>query len=1319
MYMYVAQYYKSYVCISTACIIRNTCLVSVQFIYILPLPSKLKYLPLKELGAPSLPVSKTMVAIIIHVIMTLLLIAVIGNAHHIYITSEACSPDTDTCYNLTFSQVIANPDDYFISDTTLEFLPGTYTINSTTSPWPDTGPSTLLNQAESERVISRRDMVPGPSNSIMIAGVNNLTLSGSQKSPSIIWCNGDLGFAFVQVKDLKISNLQFYHCGAQIPESITPPFTYFNTFSYSILGNPLLLMMNTSDISISNVHIHNSTGPGLLGVNLLGNSSISQSLFAKNNPNCVFLFLDTLEAPSTLTLTDSTFAAGATFSSFHAAGLNVIIEQPSALLVNISNVTTHGNKGKTYGNVLLWLNECNLQQVEIKIEVQNLNCSNSGGKGLTLFSHPYNCKSTHLSHTHYYISISNSHFSNNSNEAFEVTQGSYRASSVRLDNVTISHTGSDESYYTTNSIQIQSTNISLKNFIFVHNRGALGITASRVTIQGNSSFMENIGLWGTLSIHRSFVSFQGKTSFKRNKGEIGGAVSAYDSELEFKNTIHFEDNEGYDGGAIAFHEDSYMTVSSISTVIFTNNHAKHQGGAIYVNNLVTDYLVATLGSPRLTYTFFRASVTKVSPPYTNSTLFLVDNTANDAGSAIYGGWVDLLYASNEGQFDTYFKIINSNISDLSVISSPPIRACICKNSTPNCYITQHNVTIHPGQTFYIPAVGVGQRFGIVPSIIYSGLLINSNFQPTLDTLQYTQKTERACTNLSYTVRSPNQKEIMLITTIASKISNSTNTNTFPTEPLDLEFSNLYININLKSCPPGFVFDNNSCTCDPELEKYAIRCDIDSEEIEREVPFWINATKEGDETLRGVIVHKHCPFDYCKSYSLNLSLEDPDKQCAFNRSKVLCGECQNGLSHVLGSSNCKKCSSLWIVLIIAFALAGVMLAAFLMLLNLTVSVGSINGLIFYANILRANQAVFFPPDTHNSFLSFFIAWMNLDLGFEACFYDGMSAYEKTWFQFVFPIYIWLIVILIIISSHYSTFAAKVAGRNAVQVLATLFLISYAKLLQATITIISFTTLEYPNGSVRRVWLYDANVDYLKGKHIPLFMAALLVLFFLTVPYSTLLFFIQCLQAKTKYRLLFWIGKFKPLFDAYTGPYKDKHRYWTGLLLLVRAALFLVFSINVTGDPAINLLAINITIICLLVYTSFLGGPYKAWPLNAIEFSLFLNLGILSSATLFTTIFTDGDQEALIHTSASIAFFTFCMTLFYHTITSVLSPHCYFLIWVTTQIQNLRLKLRRRNPRQGEERNQPIGTTTTTVATARQVPITVLELREPLMEFCDGN
>ena len=143
------------------------------------------------------------------------------------------------------------------------------------------------------------------------------------------------------------------------------------------------------------------------------------------------------------------------------------------------------------------------------------------------------------------------------------------------------------------------------------------------------------------------------------------------------------------------------------------------------------------------------------------------------------------------------------------------------------------------------------------------------------------------------------------------------------------------------------------------------------------------------------------------------MEYPDEQCAFSRSGVLCGSCQQNLSHVLGTSNCKECSSNFLLLIPVFIVAGIALVAFLMLLNLTVSVGTINGLIFYANIVRANHAIFFPPDTNNEFLSIFIAWLNLDLGIETCFYSGLDAYVKTWLQFLFPLYIWIVVLLIIV------------------------------------------------------------------------------------------------------------------------------------------------------------------------------------------------------------------------------------------------------------------------------------------------------------------
>ena len=162
------------------------------------------------------------------------------------------------------------------------------------------------------------------------------------------------------------------------------------------------------------------------------------------------------------------------------------------------------------------------------------------------------------------------------------------------------------------------------------------------------------------------------------------------------------------------------------------------------------------------------------------------------------------------------------------------------------------------------------------------------------------------------------------------------------------------------------------------------------------------------------------------------------------------------SLVLGSSKCLQCSNLHIWLIIPFALAGVALVLLLLVCRLTVAAGTINGLIFYANIVTVNRAIFFPPNQTN-ILTVFIAWLNLDLGIETCFFDGMDEYVRSWLQFVFPLYVWTLVGLIIVSSEYSPRIARLFGSNPVAVLATLFLLSYSKLLRTIIATFSFTFL----------------------------------------------------------------------------------------------------------------------------------------------------------------------------------------------------------------------------------------------------------------------
>ena len=150
-----------------------------------------------------------------------------------------------------------------------------------------------------------------------------------------------------------------------------------------------------------------------------------------------------------------------------------------------------------------------------------------------------------------------------------------------------------------------------------------------------------------------------------------------------------------------------------------------------------------------------------------------------------------------------------------------------------------------------------------------------------------------------------------------------------------------------------------------------------------------------------------------------------------------GHCQSHLSIMLGSNRCGTCSNWYLFLLPVFAIAGIVLVAVLMFLNLSVSVGTINGLLFYANMVKLNE-VFFFPNGSVPVVSQFISWLNLDLGIEVCLFDRLDGYWNTWLQFAFPAYLFLLMGGIIVGCRYSVWLCRLCGSHAVPALATLFL-----------------------------------------------------------------------------------------------------------------------------------------------------------------------------------------------------------------------------------------------------------------------------------------
>ena len=683
----------------------------------------------------------------------------------------------------------------------------------------------------------------------------------------------------------------------------------------------------------------------------------------------------------------------------------------------------------------------------------------------------------------------------------------------------------------------------------------------------------------------------------RAKGRMNLKFSNYPSNIS-------NNNSPGNGGGMWISEG--VTLSSNTTVLFSNNTAKGVGGAIYSS--VTNSISYLYESKHCT---LAVSEDNFKPLFLNNTAGLggdniyggrywgccdgvTNNPSNCIGNGFYNMNILPLFSKTVYCFDNkVFKSFQQKPIS-SLVTSHPLGVCICnEDNAINCSTRSVDRLIYPGQSISLSLATVGVCGGISP-----GELVTSNSSMTeVVLLNVSQATSgRNCIKFGYR--------------LYSQFSNGSIFLGHATNPGEIRFtgSTLMVNVTFLPCPVGLTLSSKACQCNNVIESInGTQCSIDwmPHPIRRSGNNWLSYNQQYDCT----VADKNCPFDYCNTSAVYLNLTHPDLQCTNGRSGTLCGECQSGLSLTLGSNKCESCNNKYLSLVVAFIVAGIALVVFLLACNLTVSVGSINGLLFYANMIKLNETALFPNGVSIPVLSQFIAWLNLDLGIQTCFFNRLDGYWKTWLQFVFPVYIWLLIGIVIIGSYYSGRLSRLCGNNSVPVLSTLILISYNKLLRTITNAMMSATIECEGDQQWSVWSFDGNIKYFHGKHIPLFLVALLFLL-IGLVYTVLVFSAQWLQrysGKCCKSSRDPVVKLKPFLDAYTGPYKDKYRYWTGLLLIVRVLLTTVFSYTTGTVPQYNNYIIAFISSALL---SLSRGVYRNNVLNLLEYFYFFNLVWLS-------------------------------------------------------------------------------------------------------------
>ena len=1033
---------------------------------------------------------------------------------------------------------------------------------------------------------------------ITVANVSRLTMHGESSSGNdraTVVCSGPVGLKFTNIMNFKIHSLAFTNCSTTYPIlldvlNIILTSTYGVTVSptFPLIARHVLLLQSTQYAKLVNCSFHDNIGTALVVT--------SSSITAENND-----FTHNYCEPS---------------RCISGGGI-----------VSISSSLTLIGNTKFIGNIGIGI-----------------------GAGIFMFNSTLN-------------SIGNFHFESNSNVgSIPITGfGGINVGAMFAYTSSLHFNGTNN--FTNNSVQSQNSRgyggaICVVGYTSLSFTGTNNFINNSVNTEqsNNSAQSEGFSYGGAIvASNDATLSFNGTSNFEQNSATTaGGAIFAINNcMLRITGTSNFSSNSAnnmtFDGNtnngdstseAISYGGGMYLSNSIISimpdTTVYWENNSASLGGAIYVqdqtNPLSYCPRIKNSGISDSIFTYIiRCFYQLPGRDFSHNTqrLEFRNNSAKREGSALYGGAINrcrLDSYPSDNMFDTIFEIEYGNKN--SEIYPNPLRICPCQHNHPNCSNLNIYKTVYPGETFQVPVVASGRQN--TTSLAKVGSRVQ-NESSSLQGFQYSQEINSNCTPLNFTVFS-------LLHSVLLQLYEEGACGTFG------DILNIHLTIN-QNCPPGFNISEmtRSCVCEKRLERFTNSCSITSGNITRDLDqqFWVGYDNQSD----GLILHPNCPLDYCTSQTVNFSLSNTDVQCAYNRSGRLCGACKANYSLVLGTSHCEQCNNSHLALLILFAVIGVALVFLLLVCKLTVATGTLSGLVFYANIVGPNRTIFLPEES--PVLSVFIAWLNLDFGIEACFYNGMDAYTQTWLQFVFPVYLWVIVGLVIVVSNYSRRFANLLGNNPVPILATLILLSYAKILRTLVAAINFTYLEYPDEQ-RKVWLYDANIDYLVGQHIPLFIVAMLVFLFLFLPYTLLLVFGQWLQAISHLRLFSWINRLKPFMDSYHAPYKPKHRYWPGLLLVLRIILLSAFAIEFNPQQNrtnINLLSILVVAGTLQLWAWISGGVYKNWCLDALEGLFSLNLTILASATYYVNR-SEGDQLAAGYTSVSIALATFIGILTYH-------------------------------------------------------------------------
>ena len=776
---------------------------------------------------------------------------------------------------------------------------------------------------------------------------------------------------------------------------------------------------------------------------------------------------------------------------------------------------------------------------------------------------------------------------------------------------------------------------------------------------GISSMILPVSLFKFININRIIIngSATNPSHFLLN---VGTVVEAIQSDITLEGHVVFQNNTSINGAAIMLTGDSLIYLTQGLRANFTNNTALTSGGAVYDLNSRSD----------VRYCTFQVNTTQ----YDDIAVLFENNKATVTGNSVFSSKLYNCHMNNFSWVNStkamkiYSIIFTHTPNNTFQLSTTPVQLTICH--THNSVIP-YSSDAYPGQTinFSVAAIdAVGQHSYSIINIAAVRKRKHSAFTHI---------------NWWFSERENAQgiREIDDCTVINVTIyTNDNSTLDKPDGALLFTIPSIayitIVDIKLKSCPPGFelCYLRGSCICSHVLlniDGYTPNCSINTKTFNRPTyTSWAGSVQLVNRTSSIFLLSLYCHYGYCNAGTdLNVfhytdeekfvltskDLSSTSSLCLNNREGILCSKCStvNGVNYsvVFGSTECRQCSNWWLWTLVLYAVAGPLLIYLLYALRLTLTTGTLNGIIFYAQL--ANTGLFdilsIKSGQCPSAISFgrkmaifLISIMNLNLGFPLCFYNGMNELWKAGLSLLFPLYLLMIVVVLITFSRFSLRLSNMTAHSSVQVLVTVVHLSFSKLLLAIIDV--FTPVQLYNSTMNEpinVWYNDGSVTYGDTNHMKLMIVTSVIVGIFLIPYMLIILTGRLLMKFNKIR-----EYLRPMYEAIHAPYKYNKQYWftaRQLLLLFHYIIYTIYR----GRSLFLLFTITHPIYSWFMIVQAFLKPFKNKLINILDLFVMINFGTIiwtnwyfinkkqiCTAGLFDIIFA----YALI--------FTFSVVVFYH-------------------------------------------------------------------------